>query len=50
MPEKKRGRGRPKVKDKVRVKYVYLTNQQEKSVLKKHKSLSNALITIALDG
>ena len=49
MATKKKGRGRPKVPDPIRIKYVYITGTQEKRILKKHKNLSNALKSIALE-
>lgn len=41
--------GRPKkVGDKIKLKYVYITDTHEKKILRKHESLSKALISIAV--
>jgi len=39
----KKKAGRPKVNDKVKVKYVYLTDSQEKKIIRKFNSLTKAV-------
>lgn len=42
---KKKTVGRPEVTDKKKVEYVYLRDSEKKKVLKKHRSLTVALLT-----
>lgn len=43
MVTKKKGVGRPKSTEKVKTKYIYLTDAQEKKILKRHKTLTDAV-------
>lgn len=48
MATVKRKPGRPKVKDKVKCFFVYLSNSDKIKIVKKYKSLTNALKLEAL--
>lgn len=44
---KKKTVGRPEVTDKKKVEYVYLRESEKRRILKKHKTLTIALLTTA---
>ena len=48
MATKKVKPGRPKAKDPVKTKYVYLTDKDEKRILRKYEDITDAVRKVVL--